>query len=117
MFVFDRGDDAQRKSHADGADEAPFTIALLLDFTRLGALRVDVAIEQEDQSLRATFTAVRDQTAALLHTAFPELQRALESAGLRVSELRAIRAPLGAVPVRDLALERCAGSALVDVHA
>jgi hypothetical protein len=117
MFVFDRGDDAQRKSHADGADEAPFTIALLLDFTRLGALRVDVAIEQEDQSLRATFTAARDQTAALLHTAFPELQRALESAGLRVSELRAMRAPLGAVPVRDLALERSEGSALVDVHA
>ena len=117
MFVFDRGDDAQHASHADGTEEAPFTIALLLDFTRLGALRVDVAIEPESQRLRATFTAARDQTAAALHSAFPELQRALESAGLSVRELRALRAPGGAVPVRDLALERCAGSALVDVHA
>ncbi len=116
MFVFDR--DGGATTDGGGEDGVrPFTIALLLDFTRLGALRVDVSIEPESQRLRATFTAARDQTAVALHAAFPELQRALESAGLSVRELRAVRAPGGAVPVRDLALDRRDGTALVDVRA
>ena len=116
MFVFDR--DGGSTTDDGGEDGVrPFTIALLLDFTRLGALRVDVSIEPESQRLRATFTAARDQTAVALHAAFPDLQRALESAGLSVRELRAVRAPGGAVPVRDLALDRRDGTALVDVRA
>lgn len=106
----------ERESRGGEHDEArPFHVVLLLDFTELGAMRVDVAVE--GGSVRATFVCADEATAASLHAAMPQLARELEDAGLVAPDLRVQRAALGVVPVADLALVRRDGEALVDVHA
>lgn len=106
----------ERESRGGERDAAsPFTVVLLLDFTKLGAMRVDVAVQ--DGAVRATFVCADEATAASLHAAMPQLARELEDAGLVAPDLRVQRAALGVVPVADLALARRDGEALVDVHA
>ena len=94
-------------------DQETFTAALLLDFTSLGALRVDV--EVGDGGVQATFLATKAETAAMLHSALPELATSLQATGLTVKGLRAMRVA-GALPIADLAPLRRDGKALVDVH-
>lgn len=112
MFFFAHDREAAPE-HRD-RDEKGFTAALLLDFTSLGALRVDVEVGED--GVQATFLATKAETAAMLHTALPELATSLEASGLAVKGLRAMRVA-GALPVADLAPLRRDGAALVDVHA
>ncbi len=101
---------------ADSVGEAqPFTIVLLLEFTKLGAMRVDVAMRDLDVDL--TFTAVQSAAAAVLLQATSELRADLGAAGLRVREVRVHKAADAQLPCHDLLLPPRDGSALVDCHA
>lgn len=112
MFV----SNGERDASGGERDEAnPFTIVLLLDFTKLGAMRVDVAVE--GKTVRANFACAQEPTAASLHAAMPLLTRELEAAGLAAPDLRVQRVVGGEVPVADLALVRRDGEGLVDVQA
>lgn len=105
-----------RDARGGERDEArPVHVVLLLEFTELGAMRVDIAVQ--DRAVRATFVCADEATAASLHAAMPQLARELEQAGLAAPDLRVQRAASGIVPVADLALVRRNGEALVDVHA
>ena len=111
--VADAGDDG-----AGGGEQRPFTVVLLLDFTRLGAVRVDVQVRGDEVGV--TMQAVELGALEALRPALPELRAMLEAAGLRVRAIEARRAPGERLPVADLILppvDAVDAAAIVDVHA
>lgn len=109
--VHDRDGGAE---HA-GAEEPALTIVLLLEFTRLGALRVDVALR--DDEVDVSMTAERTSTAAMLLDRAESLRGELTKGGIVTRSIRVQRAPNSQLPVRDLALPPIDGTSLVDCRA
>lgn len=104
---------------ADSAEgegsKAPFTIVLLLDFTTLSSMRVDLLIH--DLEVDVTFTVVRPETAAMLVECAAAVRADLTAGGLVVRDVRVQRAPRAQLSCTDLVLPPRDGSALVDCHA
>lgn len=99
------------------ASERPFTVVLLLDLTRLGPVRVDIALTGE--RMTATFQLARESMLHRLRGGLDALRTDLEAAGLRVGALHLRTAPDGQLPVADLLSPppAAAGSGRIDVHA
>jgi len=95
--------------------EREFTAVLLLDFTRLGPVRVDVGVA--DQTVRAAFVVANPAAALELIPTLDELQDALLAAGLSVGPLSVRVAPDGRLPTSDLKTPPTTGEGLVDVRA
>ncbi|MGE3174210.1 MAG: flagellar hook-length control protein FliK [Planctomycetota bacterium] len=112
MFLMpDAGDGGAGAAPGD----RPFTIVLLLDLTRLGALRVDVTVRGD--AVDATFVAARADAAAALLGAIEPLRQDLRAGGLEPGSVRVLQAPPAGLPVVDLVLPPRDGSAMVDLHA
>jgi hypothetical protein len=93
-----------------------FRIVLLLELTRLGALRVDV--ELQGDRLRARFQAVEPSALPVLREGLPQLEQRLREHGLAPAPFELLLAADGRLPVADLILPRPAdASAIVDLHA
>ena len=116
MFVVPPPEE-ERDRDGRRSDEASFSVVLLLDFTRLGQVRVDV--EVRGGSVGATFQLAHPPALAELHQASGALRSMLEGEGLTVGALRMRLAPGGELPVADLlaAGPRGSSDSLVDVHA
>lgn len=114
MFLMpDAGDGGAAAANAPG--DQPFTIVLLLDLTRLGALRVDVTVRGD--AVDATFVAARADAAAALLGAVEPLREDLRAGGLEPGSVRVLQAPAAGLPVADLVLPPRDGRAMVDLHA
>jgi Flagellar hook-length control protein FliK len=113
LFLLPPGEEGKQ-----GGDAAPaadvFTVVLLLDLSRLGALRVDVTLRGD--RVHASFLAVESTTVEKLTPALATLREALTGAGLLVDGLQ-VRRVAGRLPVADLAVRPRTSNALVDVHA
>lgn len=115
MFLLP-GQDGER-AEAERQASAATTIVLLLDFTRLGAVRVDLSVRA--RGVRALFQAALVESSARLAVGMGALRGELEALGLVVEDLQVRPAPGGTLPVTDLLLPPPANdpTALVDVHA
>ena len=118
MFLVRSHTDGEARAGADAqAAWSAFTVVLLLDFTRLGAVRADLTLAGE--SLQATVTVAAEASLRLLRRAAADLERRWTDSGLSVQSLQLRLAPLGRLPVADLVAPPRTGDpqAVVDVHA
>jgi hypothetical protein len=95
--------------------ERTLTIVLLLELTRLGPVRVDIAVR--GSQVAATFLATQASALGNLADGLPGLRAELEAAGLVVQSLRLQQAR--ELPLADLVhrLVAAVPTSLVDVHA
>jgi len=97
--------------------ERPFTIVLLLDMTRLGHLRVDVALSGRSASIAFE---VEDLGASLvIREALEELREGLETSSIEVERLSVRQAAARNLTIADLLAPPVPGDVrpTVDVHA
>lgn len=113
MFMLHEG--AGGEAEAARAAGGAFTVVLLLDLSRLGELRVDVALRGE--RVDVTFVAVQPSATAVLVGSMDELRAGLTAAGLAVERLSVRQAKGATLPVADLVLPPTDGTAMVDCHA
>lgn len=113
MFLLPR--DRGGGSDDGGPGERAFTVVLLLDLSRLGGLRVDVAVR--NRSVDVLITATAADAVAGLAAAVPDLRTLLEQADLEVTGLRVQQAPADTLPVADLVVRPRDLDTLVDLHA
>lgn len=94
-----------------------FTIVLLLDMSRLGAMRVDITVA--GKQVDVLFEAADADTASALFAAAERLQRRLEEDGLDVAGVRVRQAPGRQLSIADLLSPpgHGANEGLLDVHA
>ncbi len=115
MFLLHK-DSADEGADGNLSGEEAFTIVLLLDLTKLGAVRVDVRVRGEE--VTAGFQLVDYDAAAKLRQALPDLELGLAASSLSVENLAVRHVPRGELPVADLVVPPKEGGAhaLVDLH-
>lgn len=105
----------ERPASAEEGDPSEFHAVLLLDFTELGAVRADIAVD--GQRVRANLCVVEELALTRLVPAMQHLRQAMEAVGLEVGELAVRRAPGAQLPVADLKLPAVGGEGGLDVRA
>ena len=113
MFV-PAGEGSEEGGDGRDGDGRPFTVVLLLDFTRLGQVRVDLQLRGPEMS--ATFVAVESSTVHSLVASMSVLRERLETGGLEVRSLTVRSAP-SQLPIADLVLRPPTSTSMVDIHA
>ena len=112
--LFVRAEDAPEESGTE-AEGRGFAVVLLLEFTRLGALRVDIGVRE--RRVRVQIQTVTESALRALEGALAELEAELTACGLESPQVLLRRAPGAALPVADLIAVPRDPRALVDVHA
>lgn len=114
MFLLPSRDDEHGEAKREAS--AATTIVLLLDFTRLGPVRVDLSVRA--RGVRALFQTALVESSGRLAGGMSALRGELEALGLVVEDLQVRPASCGTLPVTDLVLPPPASdpTALVDVH-
>ncbi len=110
--LFCQGRDARPESAGD--DQPDAVVVLLLDFTELGDVRVDLAVHGHEIDVQ--ILAAKPAAQRRLHLVREELAAELSLGGLRARSIRVLAAP-AALPVADLLSPPRDGTALVDCHA
>lgn len=108
----------QDEGGADGgaeADEPSWTIVLLLEFSRLGAVRVDVSLRETEVDV--VVTAAEASTAHRLLDTVESLRADLTQGGLGTRSIRVQRSPAKRLPQSDLVVPPVDGTAMVDCRA
>lgn len=100
---------------ANEPEEPSFTLVLLLDFSRLGAVRVDVGLR--DTEVDVSITAAESTTARLLLDTVEGLRADLTRGGLATRSIRVQRSPSKRLPQSDLVVPPVDGSSMVDCRA
>jgi hypothetical protein len=105
----------RRAPGADDSAERPFAVVLLLDFSALGPVRVDLTVWRDE--VQVDFQLVDLGALVLVHGAQDELRRELGQAGLDVGRLSVRRSPGRALPIADLVVPGSPGAGgVVDCH-
>ncbi len=115
MFLL-RGDGESDRT-SKSSDEQAVTVVLLLDMTKLGAMRVDVMVNRSE--LAVDFEVVETSASIVIRDALAELQEELESSAFEIQHLRVRQAAGQQLSIADLCAPPAPGDprGLVDVHA
>lgn len=109
------GDPDQASAGGGHGEDGAFTVVLLLDFTRLGPVRVD--LQMRGSSFSAVFVAVEPATVHSLVRNLPSLRERLEKEELEVGSLTVRAAPAERLPIADLVLRPPSSTSMVDIRA
>ncbi len=102
LFAFPPPESEKEGESPAGSANREWTIVLLLDLSRLGALRVDLRVGGE--TLSAEFQLVEFEPSLKLRAGIEELREELQQAGLQVRELVVRHAAGAGLAVADLLL-------------